>query len=207
MRPPKPRQLSLCVQGPDESTRDYLTRWGELRNSCEGVHEVQAIEYFTVGCREGTLLKHKLLCDEPAPPRHHATSRDFPTGRPPRRASSPSSSSTPTTTIPAYPREHTPILLSSSPAHVLEPVPRITHPRRGERFVPPCCRPTVRPPMRGRACCCSRLRPAHAGLPHLACERARCGRSRPSPTPRCTAMASRTRRRPPRCSLCAFCCS
>ena len=29
-------------------------------------HEVQAIEYFTAGCREGTLLKHRLLCDEPA---------------------------------------------------------------------------------------------------------------------------------------------
>ena len=27
---------------------------------------MQAIEYFTAGCREGTLLKHKLLCDEPA---------------------------------------------------------------------------------------------------------------------------------------------
>ena len=39
-RPPKPRQLSLCVQGPSESTRDYRTRWAELRNSCEGVHEV-----------------------------------------------------------------------------------------------------------------------------------------------------------------------
>ena len=64
-RPPKPRQLSLCVQGPDESTRDYLTRCGELRSSCEGMHEVQAIEYFTEGCRQGTLLKHKLLCDEP----------------------------------------------------------------------------------------------------------------------------------------------
>jgi len=63
-RPPKPRQLSLCVQGPNESTSDYLTRWAELRNSCEGVHEVQAIEYFTAGCREGTLLKHRLLCDE-----------------------------------------------------------------------------------------------------------------------------------------------
>ena len=49
--PPKPRQLSSCVQGPDESTRDYLTRWAELQNSCEGVHEVQAIEYFTDGCR------------------------------------------------------------------------------------------------------------------------------------------------------------
>ena len=41
---PKPRQLSLCVQGLAESTRDYFTRWAELRNSCEGVHEVQAIE-------------------------------------------------------------------------------------------------------------------------------------------------------------------
>ena len=61
----KSSQLSLCVQGPNESTRDYLTRWAELRNSCEGVHEVQAIEYFTAGCREGTLLKHRLLCDEP----------------------------------------------------------------------------------------------------------------------------------------------
>ena len=48
-RPPKPRQLSLCVQGPNESTRDYLTRWAELRNSCEGVHEVQAIEYSPPG--------------------------------------------------------------------------------------------------------------------------------------------------------------
>lgn len=65
-RLPKPRQLSLCVQGPNESTRDYLTRWAELRNSCEGVHEVQAIEYFTAGCREGTLVKHRLICDEPA---------------------------------------------------------------------------------------------------------------------------------------------
>ena len=25
-RAPKPRQLSLCVQGPTESTHDYLTR-------------------------------------------------------------------------------------------------------------------------------------------------------------------------------------
>ena len=26
---------------------------------------MQAIEYFTAGCREGTLFKHRLLCDEP----------------------------------------------------------------------------------------------------------------------------------------------
>ena len=63
-RAPKPRQLSLCVQGPTESTRDYLMHWTELRNSCEGVHEVQAIKYFITGCREGTLLQHRLLCGE-----------------------------------------------------------------------------------------------------------------------------------------------
>jgi hypothetical protein len=58
--PPHPRQLALCKQGPDEPDRDYLTRWSELRNSCEGVGKEQANGYFTDGCREGTLLKHKL---------------------------------------------------------------------------------------------------------------------------------------------------
>ncbi|KAE8781501.1 Endoglucanase 3 [Hordeum vulgare] len=39
-------------------------RWMELRNSCEGVHEVQAIQYFIDGCQDCTLLKHKLMCSE-----------------------------------------------------------------------------------------------------------------------------------------------
>jgi hypothetical protein len=64
-RPPCPRQLALCKQGPDELDRDYLTRWLELRNSCKGVGEEQAIGYFTDGCREGTLMKHKLHRAEP----------------------------------------------------------------------------------------------------------------------------------------------
>ena len=51
-RPGRPRELAMCVQRPDEPLRDYVTRWTELRNSCEGVHEVQAIE-------------HKLMCSEP----------------------------------------------------------------------------------------------------------------------------------------------
>jgi hypothetical protein len=38
-QPPCPQQLALCKQGPDEPDRDYLTRWSELRNSCEGVGE------------------------------------------------------------------------------------------------------------------------------------------------------------------------
>lgn len=54
----------MCVHKPDEPLRDYVTCWTELRNSCEGVHEVQAIQYFIDGCRDGTLLKHKLMCSE-----------------------------------------------------------------------------------------------------------------------------------------------
>jgi hypothetical protein len=64
-RPPRPRQMALCKQGPNEPNCDYITRWSELRNSCEGVGEEQAIGYFTDGCRKGTLLKHKLHRTKP----------------------------------------------------------------------------------------------------------------------------------------------
>src|SRR5215216_4970844 len=64
--PGRPSQLAMCVQGPMETSREYLARWTELRNSCEGIHEVQAIQYFVNGWRDGTLIKHKLLRSEPA---------------------------------------------------------------------------------------------------------------------------------------------
>src|ERR1043165_2031945 len=60
-RPNLPRQFALCVQGKDETLRDYLSRWNKLKNSCEGVHEIQAIQYFTDGCLADSMLKHKLL--------------------------------------------------------------------------------------------------------------------------------------------------
>ncbi|KAI5015220.1 hypothetical protein ZWY2020_056610 [Hordeum vulgare] len=63
--PGRPRELAMCVQRPDEPLRDYIMRWTELRNSCEGVHEVQTIQYFIDGCRDGTLLKQKLMCSMP----------------------------------------------------------------------------------------------------------------------------------------------
>ena len=65
-RPGRPSQLAMWVQGPMETGREYLARWTELQNSCEGIHEVQAIQYFVSGCRGGILLKHKLLRSEPA---------------------------------------------------------------------------------------------------------------------------------------------
>ena len=60
-RPHLPRQLALCMQGKDEPLRDYLARWMKLKNSCEGFHEIQAIQYFTDGCLEGSMLTHMLL--------------------------------------------------------------------------------------------------------------------------------------------------
>ena len=60
-RPGRPRNLALCVQGKDEPLRDYLARWIKLRNSCEGVHKIQAIQYFTNDYLDGSMLKHKLL--------------------------------------------------------------------------------------------------------------------------------------------------
>ena len=48
-----------------EPDRDYLTRWSSLRNTCEGVHEIQAVGFFINGCRDSTMLKHRLLLDDP----------------------------------------------------------------------------------------------------------------------------------------------
>ncbi|KAI4987386.1 hypothetical protein ZWY2020_020186 [Hordeum vulgare] len=64
-RPRRPCELAMCVQRPDEPLRDYVMRWTELRNSCKAMHEVQAIQYFINDYRDGTLLKHKLMCSEP----------------------------------------------------------------------------------------------------------------------------------------------
>ena len=60
-RPGHPRHLASCVQKPGERDHEYLTRWSSLRNTCEVVNEMQAIEFFIAGCHDNTLLKHKLL--------------------------------------------------------------------------------------------------------------------------------------------------
>jgi hypothetical protein len=65
-RPNRPQQLANCRQGEYETDRDYPTRWCTLRNSCEGVVEMQAIMWFAQGCRHGTMLWQKLQRDMPA---------------------------------------------------------------------------------------------------------------------------------------------
>ncbi|KAK1687132.1 hypothetical protein QYE76_047980 [Lolium multiflorum] len=64
-RPGRPQQLEMCKQGADETDRAYLTRWCEMRNSCEGVHEIQAVGFFMAGCRQNTMLWHKLHRSDP----------------------------------------------------------------------------------------------------------------------------------------------
>ena len=55
-RPGWPRNLALCMQGKDEPLHDYLAWWIKLKNTCEGVHEIQAIQYFTDGWLDGSMF-------------------------------------------------------------------------------------------------------------------------------------------------------
>jgi hypothetical protein len=64
-RPGRPQQLEMCKQGPPETDHEYLTRWCEMRNSCEYVHEIQDISFFIAGSRPNTMLCHKLRRSEP----------------------------------------------------------------------------------------------------------------------------------------------
>jgi hypothetical protein len=52
--------LQRCVQQPDESSRAFLSRWLDMKNSCEGVHEQTAIIAFIDGLERGSLLRHTL---------------------------------------------------------------------------------------------------------------------------------------------------
>ena len=54
--------LQRCTQRPGETCRDYLGRWIDMKNSCEGVNEQTAIEAFIAGLPVG-LLHHRLKRD------------------------------------------------------------------------------------------------------------------------------------------------
>ena len=64
-RPNRPQQLSMVRQRDNETDREYLTRWSNVRNSCEGVIEAQAISWFSQGCRHGSMLWQKLQREPP----------------------------------------------------------------------------------------------------------------------------------------------
>ena len=59
-RPNRPQQLADYKQREHETDRDWLTRWTQTRNSCEGVEDSQAISWFANGCRHGSMLWQRL---------------------------------------------------------------------------------------------------------------------------------------------------
>src|SRR4051812_12701906 len=48
------------MQEKDETSRAYLSRWLDMKNSCAGVHTQTAMAAFIDGLEWGTLLRHKL---------------------------------------------------------------------------------------------------------------------------------------------------
>src|SRR3954471_7178302 len=61
-RPYTVGDLQRGTQRPRETCRDYLGRWIDTKNSCEGVNEKTAIEAFIAGLPFG-ILRHRLKRD------------------------------------------------------------------------------------------------------------------------------------------------
>src|SRR4051812_45405331 len=55
----------MCKQRPNETYREFLTRWCTMRNSCEWVIESQAIAWFAQGSRHESVLWQRLQRDMP----------------------------------------------------------------------------------------------------------------------------------------------
>lgn len=53
-RPCNVGDLQRCVQQPDESSRNFLARWLDMKNSCEGVHDQTAMIAFIEGLERGS---------------------------------------------------------------------------------------------------------------------------------------------------------
>jgi hypothetical protein len=64
-RPHTLGDLQRCVQGDDESSRDYLARWITMNNDCENVLEETAVQAFVEGSIKGSLLRHSLKRNDP----------------------------------------------------------------------------------------------------------------------------------------------
>src|SRR3954467_9154834 len=54
-RPCTVGDLQRCVQEKDETSRAYLSRWQDMKNSCAGVHAQTAMAAFIDGLERGTL--------------------------------------------------------------------------------------------------------------------------------------------------------
>ncbi|KAK1691886.1 hypothetical protein QYE76_008583 [Lolium multiflorum] len=55
--------LQACIQKKSETSREYISRWLETRNSCENIDDTTAMLAFIGGLQRGGLLRHKLMCE------------------------------------------------------------------------------------------------------------------------------------------------
>jgi hypothetical protein len=60
-RPHNIGDLQRCRRADDETSRTFLARWLDIKNSCEGVTDESAILAFIDSLERGQLLRHRLL--------------------------------------------------------------------------------------------------------------------------------------------------
>jgi hypothetical protein len=60
-RPHNTGDLQRCRRANDETSRTFLARWLDMKNSCEGVTDESAILAFINSLERGQLLRHRLL--------------------------------------------------------------------------------------------------------------------------------------------------
>jgi hypothetical protein len=60
-RPHNIGDLQRCRRADDETSRTFLARWLDMKNSCEGVTNESAILAFIDSLERGQLLHHRLL--------------------------------------------------------------------------------------------------------------------------------------------------
>lgn len=65
-RPHTASDLQQYVQRKNETSREYLSRWLETRNSCESIDDTMSMLAFIGGLQRGSLLRHKLTCEHNA---------------------------------------------------------------------------------------------------------------------------------------------
>ena len=57
-------ELQRCVQEKNESSREFVSRWSEIKNACEDVSETQAIHAFKQSLRKGTTFRFMIYSEE-----------------------------------------------------------------------------------------------------------------------------------------------
>jgi hypothetical protein len=60
-RPHNIEDLQRCRWADDETSRTFLARWLDMKNSCEGVTDESTILAFIDSLERGQLLRHRLL--------------------------------------------------------------------------------------------------------------------------------------------------